>query len=94
MTQEQILKMEHLKVAEVKPNMFVHIHANDGYIITAWGEHEDIKEYSGSVCMYMPIRDSYDDDYRTITVAEHQELEARHLEAMRLEEQKYNEMND
>lgn len=75
MTQEQILKMEHLKVAEVKPNMFVHVHAEDGYIITAWGEHEDIKNYSGSVCMYMPIRDSYDDDYRTITVEEHNEFQ-------------------
>jgi hypothetical protein len=95
MTQEQILKMDNLKVAEVKPNMFVHIHAKDGYIITAWGEQEDIKEYSGSVCMYMPIRDNYDDDYRTITVAEHQELEARQLEAMRLEEQnRMNEMNN
>lgn len=85
MTQEQILKMEHLKVAEVKPNMFVHVHAEDGYIITAWGENEDIKDYSGSVCMYMPIRDSYDDDYRTITVAEHEEFERRQREAIEAE---------
>ena len=92
MTQEQILKMEHLKVAEVKPNMFVHIHAEDGYIITAWGENEDIKDYSGSVCMYMPIRDSYDDDYRTITVAEHEEFERRQREAHEAE-MKANEMN-
>lgn len=90
MTQEQILKMEHLKVAEVKPNMFVHIHAENGYIITSWGENEDIKDYSGSVCMYMPIRDSYDDDYRTITVAEHEELERRQRETMEAEQ---NEMN-
>lgn len=92
MTQEQILKMEHLKVAEVKPNMFVHIHTEDGYIITAWGENEDIKDYSGSVCMYMPIRDSYDDDYRTITVAEHEELERRQREVIEAE-MKSNEMN-
>lgn len=92
MTQEQILKMEHLKVAEVKPNMFVHIHAEDGYIITAWGENEDIKDYSGSVCMYMPIRDSYDDDYKTITVAEHEELERRQREVIEAE-MKANEMN-
>ena len=84
--------MEHLKVAEVKPNMFVHIHAEDGYIITAWGENEDIKDYSGSVCMYMPIRDSYDDDYRTITVAEHEELERRQREAHEAE-MKANDMN-
>ena len=92
MTQEQILKMEHLKVAEVKPNMFVHIHAEDGYIITAWGENEDIKDYSGSVCMYMPIRDSYDDDYRTITVTEHEELERRQREVIEAA-MKANEMN-
>lgn len=85
MTQEQILKMEHLKVAEVKPNMFVHVHAEDGYIITAWGEQEDIKNYSGSVCMYMPIRDSYDDDYRTITVEEHNEFQRLCDEAHKVE---------
>lgn len=87
MTQEQLLKMEHLKIAEVKPGMFVHIHAEDGYIITSWGEHEDIKEYSGSTCMWMPIRDSYDDDYRTITQAEHEEFERRQREVIE------NEMN-
>ena len=87
MTQEQLLKMEHLKIAEVKPGMFVHIHAEDGYIITPWGEHEDIKEYSGSTCMWMPIRDSYDDDYRTITQAEHEEFERRQREVIE------NEMN-
>jgi hypothetical protein len=87
MTQEQLLKMEHLKIAEVKPGMFVHIHAEEGYIITPWGEHEDIKEYSGSTCMWMPIRDSYDDDYRTITQAEHEEFERRQREVIE------NEMN-
>lgn len=81
MTQEQILKMDNLEVAEVKPGMFVHVHAKEGYRITSWGEHEDIKDYSGSICMYMPIRDSYDDDYRTITVEEHEALEARAREA-------------
>ena len=81
MTQEQILKMDNLEVAEVKPGMFVHVHAKEGYRITSWGEHEDIKDYSGSICMYMPIRDSYDDDYRTITVEEHEALEERAREA-------------
>ena len=92
MTQEQLLKMEHLKVAEVKPGMFVHVHAEDGYVITPWGEHEDIKEYSGAVCMWMPIRDSYDDDYRTITVTEHEEFERRQREVIEAE-MKANEMN-
>ena len=85
MTQENLLKMDHLKIAEVKPNMFVHIHAEDGYVITAWGENEDIKNYSGSICMWMPIRDNYDDDYRTITVAEHEELDARQRAAFEAE---------
>ena len=92
MTQEQLLKMEHLKIAEVKPGMFVHIHAEDGYIITPWGEHEDIKDYSGSTCMWMPIRDSYDDDYRTITQAEHEEFERRQREVLEREE-KERELN-
>lgn len=78
---EQLLKLENLSIAEVKPGMFVHIHANEGYIITSWGEHEDIKNYSGSVCMWMPIRGEYDDDYRTITAAEHAELEKQRFEA-------------
>lgn len=85
MTQEQILKMDNLEVAEVKPGMFVHVHAKEGYRITSWGEHEDIKNYSGSICMYMPIRDSYDDDYRTITVEEHETLEVRAREAYEAE---------
>lgn len=85
MTQEQLLKLDHLKTAEVKPNMFVHIDAEDGYRITSWGEHEDIKNYSGASCMYMPIRESYDDDYRTITVEEHEELMKRAQEAIEAE---------
>ena len=85
MTQEQLLKMEHLKIAEVKPGMFVHIHAEDGYAITAWDEQSDIKEYSGSICMWMPIRDSYDDNYRIITIAEHEDFEARQREAIEAE---------
>lgn len=76
MTQEQILKMENLEIAEVKPNMFVHVHAKEGYRITSYNpETDDIKNYSGSICMYMPIRDAYDDDYRTITVEEHEAFE-------------------
>lgn len=88
MTQEQILKMDNLKVAEVRPNMFVHVHAKDGYVITSWGENEDIKNYSGSICMYMPIRDSYDNDYRTITVEEHKALEIMAREAIEAEMKK------
>ena len=85
MTQEQLLKIEHLKIAEVKPNMFVHIHAEDGYVITSWSDKDDIKDYNSSTCMWMPIRDSYDNEYRTITVAEHEELEKRCKEALEAE---------
>lgn len=93
MTQEQILKMENLEVAEVKPNMFVHVHAKEGYRITSYNpETDDIKNYSGSVCMYMPIRDAYDDDYRTITVEEHEAFEEQSRLAHEAEMKKY-EMN-
>lgn len=82
MTRDEILKMDHLKVAEVKPGMFVHIHAEDDYRITSFNpETDDIKNYSGSICMFMPIRDSYDDDYKVITVAEHEEYERQAREA-------------
>lgn len=82
MTQEQILKMDNLELAEVKVGMFVHVHAKEGYRITSFNpETDDIKTYSGSICMYMPIRDSYDDDYRTITVEEHEAFEERAREA-------------
>lgn len=93
MTQEQILKMENLEIAEVKPNMFVHVHAKEGYRITSYNpETDDIKNYSGSVCMYMPIRDAYDDDYRTITVEEHEAFEEQSRLAYEAE-MKEHEMN-
>lgn len=93
MTQEQILKMENLEVAEVKPNMFVHVHAKEGYRITSYNpETDDIKNYSGSICMYMPIRDAYDDDYRTITVEEHEVFEEQCRIAHEAEMKEY-EMN-
>lgn len=85
MTRDQILNMPHLKVAEVKPNMFVHVHVEDGYMITAWSENEDIKDYSASVCMYMPIRDNYPGEYRVITIEEHQEFERLQNEAFAAE---------
>ena len=86
MTQEQILKMENLSVAEVKTGKFVHVHAADGFVITSFNpETDDIKHYTGSICMYMPIRDNYDDDYRTITIEEHKEFERKMAEAYKAE---------
>lgn len=82
MTQQEILNMPNLKIAEVKPDMFVHVHAEDDYRITSWQEGDDIKNYVGSVCMYMPIRDEYPYNYRTITVAEHEAYEEQARKAV------------
>ena len=57
MTQQEILNLPNLKIAEVKPNMFVHIHTEDGFVITTWNEGDEIEHSSGSPCMWMPIRD-------------------------------------
>ena len=69
MLKEELLKLDNLSIAEEKPGYFVHIHTNYGYIFTSY-DGEDIKEYSGSVCAYMPIRDKYP-EYRVIGVDEH-----------------------
>jgi hypothetical protein len=71
MTKQELLNLDHLKIA--RETVFVHIHTEDGWIMTSWKDGDDIKEYSGSVCYYMPIRDDYE-DYRIITVEEHNRL--------------------
>lgn len=71
MTKQELLNLNHLKIAE--ETIFVHIHTEDGWIMTSWNENDDIREYSGSACYYMPIRDTYD-NYRLITVEEHNRL--------------------
>lgn len=81
MTREELLSLDHLAIAEV--TKFVHIHTEDGYIMTDWVEGNDIMEYSGSACYYMPIRENYA-DYRIITLAEHTELEKQRDEAVEL----------
>lgn len=73
MTKNELLNLPHLKIA--RETVFVHVHTEDGWILTSWNEGDDIKEYSGSNCYYMPIRDVYD-DYRLITVDEHNNLES------------------
>lgn len=82
MTKQELLNLDHLAIAE--ETIFVHTHTEDGYIMTAWNEGEDIKEYSGSVCYYMPIRDEYP-NYRIITLDEHNMLEERRNAAIRTE---------
>ena len=94
MTQQEILNLNNLKIAEVKPNMFLHIHAEDGYRITTWNDGDDIKRYVGSVCMYMPIREDYDGTYRVITVAEHEALETACKEAHEVEYEKNMQENN
>lgn len=84
MTQKELLNLEHLSIAEVKK--FVHIHTEEGYVMTSWNDGDDVKEYAGSVCYYMPIRDDYD-DYRVITKEKHNEYEKLRDEAMQAEEE-------
>ena len=74
MTQKELLSLEHLKIAEVKEGYFLHVHTEDGYFLTSWKEGDDIKEYSGSICMYAPIMEDYP-DYRVISEIEHNNLE-------------------
>jgi hypothetical protein len=73
MLKEELLKLDNLSIAEEKPGYFVHIHTKEGYILTSWNG-EDIKEYHGSVCAFMPIRDEYP-EYRIIGVEEHLKLQ-------------------
>jgi hypothetical protein len=86
MTKQELLSLDHLSIAEVKK--FVHIHTEEGYFMTSWTDEKDIKEYAGSVCYYMPIRDEYE-DYRIITLEEHNELESRRDAAIKEEEERY-----
>ena len=79
MTKKELLSLEHLAIAE--ETVFVHIHTEEGWYMTDWDENDDIKEYSGSVCYYMPIRNEYG-NYRVITADEHQRLEAERDKAI------------
>jgi hypothetical protein len=91
MTREELLNLDHLAIAEV--TKFVHIHTEEGYFMTEGVEGQDIKEYSGSVCYYMPIRDTYA-DYRIITAEEHAELERLQVEAYKAEENNQETINE
>ena len=81
---EELLKLDHLKIAEV--DKFVHIHSENGFIITNWDE-KDVKEYFGSECFYMPIRDEYE-EFRVIELTKHLELEEERDELIKEEENK------
>lgn len=90
MTQKELLNLDHLKIAEVKPGYFTHVHAEDGFYITDWNK-ENIKDYSASVCMYLPIRDEYK-DYYIITATENAEYQ-RQLDEYIKKEQEEMEKN-
>lgn len=62
MIKADLLKLEHLVIAEEKPNYFVHLHTEEGYYLTDWNK-EDIKQFHASVCYYMPIKDEYNEFY-------------------------------
>lgn len=85
MTRQELLSLDHLAIAEV--TKFVHIHTEEGWYMTEWKDGDDIKEYSGSVCYYMPIREDYA-DYRVITAEEHNELEKQREIAVEEENKK------
>ena len=84
MTRQEVLSLPNLAIAEV--TKFVHLHAAEGYVITEWMEGNDIKEYSGSNCYYMPIKDEYQ-EFRVITFEEDRRLEALREEAVKAEEE-------
>lgn len=90
MTKQEVLSLDHLSIAtETK---FVHIHTEEGYIMTEWKEGDDIKQYSGSNCYYMPIQEVYP-DYRVITIEEHNRLEEQREIAVKEAEQAEIEAN-
>lgn len=72
MTKKELLNLEHLKIAEEKKDYFVHVHCEDGWYLTDWNK-EDIKEFHASVCMYLPIRDKYN-NYYLITLEDYNRL--------------------
>lgn len=90
MTRQELLSLPHLKIAEV--TKFVHVHTEDGFIMTEWTDDKDIKGYTGAGCYYMPIRDNYT-DYRIITLEEHKELEEQRDLAIEEENKKIEEEN-
>lgn len=72
MTKQELLNLDHLSIAE--ETIFIHIHTEEGYILTPYFDGMDIREYYGSECYYMPIRDEYE-SFRVITEQEHKKYE-------------------
>ena len=81
MLQKDLLSLEHLKISEVKEGYFLHVHSEDGWMITSWKEEDDIRQYVGFRCLYAPIKEEYP-DYRIISKEEH---DKREQERMRVE---------
>lgn len=92
MTKKELLNLEHLKIAEEKQGYFVHVHCEDGWYLTDWNK-EDIKEFHASVCMYLPIRDNYN-EYYIIPLDEYNVLMELQKEALRRELEQNNNSNN
>lgn len=71
MTKQEILNIDNLLIAEEVNGKFIHLHAKDGYYITNYKQGDE--EYYGSVCIYFPIMEEYE-DYYTLTEVEHLKL--------------------
>lgn len=51
MTKEEIFNLPNLAIAEEVNNLFIHLHAEEGYLIKVDNE--------SNVCIYLPILDEY-----------------------------------
>lgn len=91
MNKENLMKVEHLDINQVEDGLFHHVHVEEGYMLTSWNENDDIKEYQGFECLYMPIADEYV-DFRVISKEEHDSLEAQAEEAREAEREEQEEI--
>jgi len=83
MKKEDLLKLDHLKIAEETPK-YLHIHCEDGFKATSWKEGDELKDFNCFRCAYMPVRDEYP-DYHIITEEKAKELEDKQHEEIEKE---------
>ena len=57
MTQDEILALPNLSIAEI--TKFLHIHSQEGYFIA--NIPDDMMDYYFTNCLYLPIKDEYED---------------------------------
>lgn len=83
MKKEDLLKLDHLKIAEETPK-YLHLHCEDGFKATSWKEGDKLEDFNFFACAYMPVRDEYL-DYHIITEAEAKELDEKKHEEIEKE---------